>query len=136
MDKCSYKCSPIPTLNKDDIKLDSYSESFILINNDKIIQRIKNLFQEKFFYYKIDLINEINIKRSYPLLQINSALNQLINNKNEFLTDMYGRLGRLINIDELYLFQPLELNNLIYLFFRDLHLYNLKIKRLFMNSQK
>mgnify|MGYP003328238821 FL=1 len=111
MEKCSYKCSPIPTLNKDDIKLDSYSESFILINNDKIIQRIKNLFQEKFFYYKIDLINEINIKRSYPLIQINSALNQLINNKNEFLTDMYGRLGRLINIDELYLFQPLELNN-------------------------
>ena len=52
MEKCSYKCSPIPTLNKDDIKLDSYSESFILINNDKIIQRIKNLFQEKFFYYK------------------------------------------------------------------------------------
>ena len=111
MEKCSYKCSPIPTLNKNDIKLDSYSESFILINNDKIIQRIKNLFQEKFYYDKITLINEINIKRTYPLIQINSALNQLINNKNEFLTDMYGRLGRLINIGELYLFQPLELNN-------------------------
>ena len=54
---------------------------------------------------------KINLIKKYPLIQINSALKQLIEDKNEFISDKYGRLGNLINIGDLYLFQPLELNN-------------------------
>ena len=86
-------------------------KSFITMNSDKIIQRIRDAFKESFYYEKLRLIAEINAVKNYPVLQINAALNQLTEDKNEFLVDMYGRMGRLINIGDLYLFQPLELND-------------------------
>ena len=49
--------------------------------------------------------------QNYPLIQINAALQQLTEDKTEFITDKYGRHGNLINIGDLYLFQPVELNN-------------------------
>ena len=39
------------------------------------------------------------------------ALDTLINDKNEYLRDMLNRTGRLVNIGEFYLFQPIELDN-------------------------
>ena len=53
----------------------------------------------------------INMVKSYPLMQVNAALNHLVEDKNEYISDKYGRIGNLVNIDDLYLFQPLELNN-------------------------
>lgn len=38
-------------------------------------------------------------------------MTQLIEDKNEFIIDKYGRYGRLVNIGNYYFFQPLELNN-------------------------
>ena len=49
--------------------------------------------------------------KSYPVEQIYSALTQLIEDKNEFISDMLGRIGRLINIGDFYLFQPLEIED-------------------------
>ena len=111
MSNCSYTCKPNKTITESDIKLDTYNESFIMMNNDKIIQRIRNLFKDKYFYRKAELISMINIVKSYPLVQINAALNQLVEDKNEFISDKYGRLGSLVNIGDLYLFQPLELDD-------------------------
>ena len=31
--------------------------------------------------------------------------------KNEYITDMFGRIGNLVNIDTYYMFQPLEIDN-------------------------
>ena len=109
MESCSYKCVPDKKIEK--INLDTYDETFILLNNEKIIQKIKLLFKEKYFYKKDKLIANINITRSYPLMQIYSALNQMIIDKNEFITDKYGRSGNLINIGEYYLFQPSEIKS-------------------------
>ena len=39
------------------------------------------------------------------------ALNVLTTDKNEYLIDMLNRIGKLVNIDTFYLFQPIELNN-------------------------
>lgn len=111
MDTCNFKCKPFKEIKDSDVKLDTYEESFILINTDKIIQRIKDLFKEKHFYKKDKLISEINVIKNYPLIQINTALSTLIDDKNEYIVDKYNRLGHLVNIDEYYLFQPLELNN-------------------------
>ena len=111
MDKCEYSCIPSKTITDEDVKLDTFSEPFILMNTDKITQRIRSLMKENFFYKKKDLISQINVTKIYPLVQINAALNQLVEDRSEFITDKYGRLGNLINIGELYLFQPLELNN-------------------------
>ena len=111
MDTCDFKCKPFKQITEEEIKLDTYNEAFILINTDKIIQRIRNLFKQRFFYKKDTLISEINVERNYPLIQINVALTSLINDRNDYLIDKYDRLGRLINIDEYYLFQPIELTN-------------------------
>lgn len=111
MESCSYKCKPVSPDYGERVLLDTYNESFIMLNNDKIIQRIRDAFKERFFYNKERLIREINSVKSYPLIQIDAALNQLIEDKSEFIVDIYDRSGRLINIGELYLFQPLEIND-------------------------
>jgi hypothetical protein len=111
MDTCNFKCKPFKNIKEEDIRLDTYDETFIIINTDKIIQRIRDLFKEKFFYKKDKLISEINVVKNYPLIQINTALTVLINDQNEYIVDKYDRIGHLINIEEYYLFQPIELNN-------------------------
>lgn len=110
-DNCNYKCRPNKSVKDEEVKLDTYNEDFIMTNNDKIIQKIKKLMKEKFFYRKSDLLMQINLQKVYPLVQINAALNFLVEDKYEYITDKYGRLGNLINIDDLYLFQPLEIKN-------------------------
>ena len=35
----------------------------------------------------------------------------MVEDKNEYITDYYDRLGRLVNIGDMYLFQPMELDN-------------------------
>jgi len=111
METCTYTCEPNADITDADTVLDTYSESFILMNTDKIAQRIKDLMKEKFFYKKRDIITEINVVRNYPLVQINAALDQLVEDNSEYISDKYGRLGNLINIGDMYLFQPLEMNN-------------------------
>jgi hypothetical protein len=111
METCNFKCKPFKEIKEENIKLDTYNEAFIFMNTDKIIQRIRDLFKNRFFYKKENLISEINIFKNYPLIQINAALSILIDDNNEFITDRFNRLGHLINIGEYYLFQPVELTN-------------------------
>ena len=111
MKSCSYTCKPVAKIDSKDVRLDTFSEAFITMNNDKILQRIRDLFKEKHFYRKSELVSGINAARSYPRVQINASLTQLIGNNNEFITDKYGRYGTLKNIGDLYLFQPIELND-------------------------
>jgi len=119
--ECEYKCIPDLALAPEDEKvtdspfnLNTYNETFMLINSDKIIQKIKSLFGDptdgRFFYKKKTLMYLINKKRKYPTDQIYAALTQMINDNSEYITDKYGRTGHLINIGEYYLFQPSELN--------------------------
>jgi hypothetical protein len=110
MESCAYTCRPNKEIPEDAVRLDTYNENFIMMNNDKLIYKIKQLMKERFFYQKKDLVVLLNVLNPYPLVQINAALHQLIENKTEYITDKYGRLGHLINIKDLYLFQPLELN--------------------------
>ena len=111
MENCEYTCRPNKEITEDDINTSTYTEDFIMSNNDKIIHRIKQLMKERFFYNKKDLVSLLNSVKVYPIIQINAALQQLIEDKNEFISDKYNRMGNLINIDDLYLFQPLEIND-------------------------
>jgi len=115
MDTCEYKCYPDKRIDEENSREDTYHETFIVMNSDKIVQKIRRLFGDKkdgkFFFKKSDLIRRINYPKSYPLVQIYSALTQMIDNTTEILVDKYGRTGRLINLGEYYLFQPSELNN-------------------------
>ena len=111
MKKCQFVCKPTKEIKDTDVKLDTYNEQFILMNTDKIVHKIRSLMKERFFYKKVDLIKFINAIKKYPLVQINAALDKLVEDQNEYITDKYNRTCNLINIGEMYLFQPLELNN-------------------------
>ena len=111
MENCSIKCVPEKSINDNDINHSTYDEGFISINSEKIVQKIKNLMKEEFFYKKSDLMAKINHPRVYPHVEIYSALTHLISDVTEILVDKYNRQGKLINIGEYYLFQPLELTN-------------------------
>jgi hypothetical protein len=112
MDTCEYKCLPNLDREIDEslLNYDTYNEAFMLVNSDKIIQKVKSLMYMRFFYKKRDFLQLINIPKPYPIAQIYSALNQMINDNTEYIIDKYGRTGYLVNIGDYYLFQPSELN--------------------------
>jgi superfamily II DNA or RNA helicase len=109
MPTCNYNCRPTKEIDENNLNEDSYNDTFIKMNSEKINQKIRLLMKESFFYKKDTLINLINIPKKYPLVQIYAALTMLIDDNNEFIVDKYGRNGRLVNIGDYYLFQPIEL---------------------------
>jgi len=111
MASCNYNCRPDADIDESKLNEDTYDENFIVMNSEKILQRIRMLFKEAFFYKKDVLLKSIRTPKEYPFVQIYSALTQLIDDENEFIVDRYGRNGRLVNIGDYYLFQPLELKN-------------------------
>ena len=111
MKSCQYACTPGAKIKEEDVKMGTFNETFILMNVENIIRIIKSAFKERHFYTKVDLIHFINRIKMYSELQINFALTQMINDKNEYISDYYGKYGNLINIGEYYLFQPVELND-------------------------
>lgn len=111
MATCNYNCRPNQEIDTDNLNEDTYNENYIVINSEKITQRIRNLFKEGFFYKKDTLLTMIQTPKKYPYVQIYSALTQLIEDENEFIVDKYGRNGKLVNIGEYYLFQPIELTD-------------------------
>ena len=111
MDNCAYTCSPTANIQEGDIIKDTYTESFVKMNQQRIISRIMQLYREHNVYSRNQLINSINIVKQYPIEQIFSALTFLIENKNEYLIDKYGRLGNLVNKNMYYLFQPIEITD-------------------------
>jgi len=119
MDNCEYKCH-IPVNGEKAVDFDdpafeadksTFGLEFISDNNSRIIERIRGLFRERPFYTRKNLIQALNSQRPYPLEQIYSSLTYLIQNKNEYLIDTYGRLGNLVNKGDIYTFQPIEITD-------------------------
>ena len=108
MKSCDYNCRSDNVI--DELNFDTYHESYINTNMTTIINKIRQLFKNSFFYDKDTLIYEINIIKHYPLIQIFGALTYLIDNQ-EIIIYKFNREGRLINIDNLYLFQPSEISD-------------------------
>ena len=114
MDTCEFKCysngkNDIPTIT--DLQKSTYSMDFANMNNERIMTRIRQLFRDRSYYKREELINSINIVKTYPLEQIYYTLSYMIKTPNEIILDKYNRLGSLTNKDEYYLFQPLEITD-------------------------
>ena len=120
--ECVFSCKPSMDKSRIGTRKDMFTDEIITMNTDKIIQRIRDIFQERYFYKRTssgekiqdissDLISTINYNKRYPIEAIDVALTQLLEDKNEFIQDKYGRYGRLVNIGSYYFFQPLELDN-------------------------
>ena len=112
MEDCNYKCNNNELLDSidDSNKLINYNENFIIMNNDLIIKKIREMFFEKYFYSKFEIIKNLS-DHSFSFEAINYSLTELLINENIIINDKYGRPGRIINIDDLYIYQPIEINN-------------------------
>ena len=85
--ECEFKCLPDIKLEESKLNTDTYNETFMLINSDKIIQKIKELMKMRYFYTKDNLIDLINTPKKYPRSQIYTALTQIITDNTEYITD-------------------------------------------------
>jgi superfamily II DNA or RNA helicase len=112
MEDCNYDCNNYELKDSidDSNSLINYNENFITMNNELIIKKLKLLFLEKYFYTKFEIIKNLT-EDSFSFEAINYSLTELINNDNIIINDKYNRPGRIINIDDLYIYQPLEINN-------------------------
>ena len=110
MESCTYDCANEEKLDQLNVDKSTYNDKFLVTNNEYIISIVKNLFKQNFFYYKQDLINRINSYKKYSNEQIFSALTELIENKNQFLTDKFNNIGHLLNIEDIYFFKPTEIS--------------------------
>ena len=106
MSECEYTCKPNSDIGEisTEIRL-----PFLVLNVDKIVERIKELFYEYVSFDKEQLIKLIQVHREYPIEQIDLALDKLIHDETEYLTNANGTIGRLVNVGKFYRFQSLEL---------------------------
>jgi hypothetical protein len=104
-----FKCKPNAEIT--DLIKDTYNDDYAKMNYSTIVKRIRQLFKKKLFYKREQLIQEINIIKPYPEDQIDFALSRFINNKNEYVYDEFGRPGYLINKEDYYIFQPIEITD-------------------------
>ena len=111
MDNCSFKCSSNVVIKDTDINQTTYNNEFLSMNYSTITKRIRDLFKEHFIYKREQLINSINVIKEYPIEQIDYVLTQFVDNKNEYLLDKYSRKGYLINKENYYVFQPIEITD-------------------------
>ena len=102
---CNYTCHNDSTLGKEDISTYSYSHTV----KNQLIEQIKRLFLKRHVYtfeeiIEIFEINENSLDKIY-------ALTYLVNSKTEIVSDKFGKQGTIMNVKNLYVFQPLEFND-------------------------
>jgi hypothetical protein len=104
-DDCNYTC-----LNKGDDTIDKSSFTMIHVNNDKILKSIKHLYELKHVYTKDKIVDYIHKKyKNIQDEEVYLVLDMMINDPNVFIIDKYLRKGTLVNYDNYYIYQPLEL---------------------------
>ena len=108
---CDFVCSPNTKINDEDINQNTYGEHYVKMNYSSIAKRIRDLFKEQIFYKREPLISAIQIVKKYPIEQIDYVLSRFVENKNNYIVDKYGRNGYLINTDDNYGFQPVEISD-------------------------
>jgi len=103
---CDYKCAVGGNSDKLKVNDDTYSEPFIVMNADRIMQRIRDLFKDQHFYQRNTLLMHLT---GHSEEQVDVALTRMLTGEGGDLVDKYGRAGRLVNVGNYYLFQPSEL---------------------------
>ena len=100
---CEYECyNKIGLEDKEDILTYSYKDT----QNNKLEDKIKDLFNKKHVYHKKDMIVHIHA----PIEELLRTLTDMIEHKTP-ISDKYSKIGYITQIADLYLFQPMELND-------------------------
>ena len=112
-ENCDYQCNWTPNPK---IKYPINNDTFNISSGKNEIQKCKNIilkmFKENYAYYEDNIKDEI--KKKYPEMNnlfIYSALEQLVNNKNETVLDKFNIKGYIIYVGDYYVFQPIDVVN-------------------------
>ncbi len=110
MGNCDYPCNWVPDPKKKySIDEDTYNIYFGKQNIEEAKRYIKELFHYGFDFILKDI--ETFFKTRAPHIEqifIYKALDELVNNKNEVILDMYKRKGYLIYRGNHYIYQPFD----------------------------
>ena len=110
-DECNYKCNWMPNPRiKYPINTDTYNLRFASNDIELIKKYIKNMYRENIVYH-LKLIEDNIIKKLKDVdkLFIYTALEELVDNRNEIIYDKFGRKGYIIYRGDYYVFQPFDL---------------------------
>ena len=109
--ECDFQCSSKGVVEPNNT---TYNEHFLVINSDKIMERIRHIFKDipgsrgVYYIHKEELISRINIVKKYNIEEIDHVLNFFII-QEEPIYDIYNRQGFIINKGPYYIFQPKEI---------------------------
>ena len=110
-EECKYTCnwSPNPRI-KYPINTDTYNLRFASNDIEIIKKNIKNMFRDNIVYH-LQLIEDYILKKMKDTdkLFIYTALEELVDNRNEIIYDKFGRKGYIIYRGDYYVFQPFDL---------------------------
>ena len=67
------------------------------MNYSAIVKRIREIFKDYAFFTRDDIINLIQINRTYPIEHIDFVLSRFVDNKNEYVLDKHNRKGYIVN---------------------------------------
>ena len=105
MKDCNYTCAVESSAPGTKLSMD-----YITSHINAIIQQIKILFNKNYVYTREEIIDELN--STVPEEKIDYTLSQMIDNKTPIF-DRFNREGYLVNIGDVYMFQPPELTTMI-----------------------
>ena len=104
MDTCEFEC--INELEGDeDISTYQYAST----KNNRVMDIIKDLFKHKHVYKKDQLLDII--RRKHKGIHLEEILRTLKDLEINTLSDKFGRQGYLINMADIYFFQPIEIKD-------------------------
>ena len=116
METCELKCESAvnesvnqSSRTESNLIQETYTEDFLKTNSLVIMQKIRDLFKDRFVFTRDELVRSINLTKKYPIEHIYYALSKLVGRKTEELVDTYGRIGYLVNRGNVYAFQPIEI---------------------------
>jgi len=110
-ENCNYTCNwmPNPRINYP-INTDTYNIRFATNDIEKASKYIKGMFRENLVYHLNSIEEYINEKMpNVDKLFIYTALENIVDNKNEIIYDKFSRKGYLIYRGDYYIFQPFDL---------------------------
>jgi len=102
---CDYKCLNTITPGVDIEDKSTYS--YLHTKNNQLVDKIKKLFLKKHVYRFEEIVDIFELNEN-DLEQVYSTLTHLVKNNTEIVFDKYGKKGNIMNVKNLYIFQPLE----------------------------
>jgi superfamily II DNA or RNA helicase len=110
MENCSYSCINEVTPEEEKNKINSTTYKYKFTKNNGLIDKIKDLYLKRHVYTKREIMHLLKKNKNITKQEIDRALYDLIEDRIP-IVDRFFKLGIIINISDLFLFQPIESND-------------------------